>query len=478
MADENQIPILAEIGSSGLKHHSGYLEEEFHRDLQGTRAVDVYNEMEQNSSVVGAFTYAMEMLIRQVDWKMNPANDTVKAKSEAEFVDGCRSDMDSTWDELISEIMSFVVFGWSPFEEVFKIRKGFNPQIPQLNSKFDDGRVGWRNIAIRAQSSLVNWDIDDKGRIRGMNQRTPQDFKENYIPVEKMLLFRTRVRKNNPEGRSLLRSAYRSWYYTKRLQEIEGIGAERDLAGMPVMEAPPAIMHPNASPQQKAIRSQLEDQVRKVKKDELMGMVIPSEMDPGSGKPTGYRFRLLTTSGRNPVDINEIIKRHESRTLISVLAEFLVLGLDKVGSFALSSDKTDLMVLALGALIGAIEDVFNRYAIPRLMALNYVDRSLWPELGHGDIETPSLSELATFLTAATGTGVIVPDEGLEIWAREQASMPVKDPGAPAPGLPQDMSGFGLDATPQETEILSSIYDDDEKKEKGTNGSNTTGTFTV
>lgn len=52
------------------------------------------------------------------------------------------------------------------------------------------------------------------------------------------MLFRTESVKDNPEGRSILRNAYRSWYFKRRIQEIEAIGIERDLAGLPVIHAP------------------------------------------------------------------------------------------------------------------------------------------------------------------------------------------------------------------------------------------------
>lgn len=37
------------------------------------------------------------------------------------------------------------------------------------------------------------------------------------------------VREKDPEGKSILRNAYRSWYFKKRIQEIEGIGIEATL---------------------------------------------------------------------------------------------------------------------------------------------------------------------------------------------------------------------------------------------------------
>ena len=71
--------------------------------------------------------------------------------------------------------------------------------------------------------------------------------------MEKCLLFRTQTHKNNPEGRSILRNAYRSWYFKKRIEEIEGVGIERDLAGIPIAYVDPAIMSAGATADQQAM---------------------------------------------------------------------------------------------------------------------------------------------------------------------------------------------------------------------------------
>ena len=57
---------------------------------------------------------------------------------------------------------------------------------------------------------------------------------------------------------------------------------------------------------------------------------------------------------------------------MSALAEFIMLGTDRHGSFSLVESKTDLFAIALGTILDSIEEVFNRFAIPRLWQLNGV----------------------------------------------------------------------------------------------------------
>ena len=427
-------PLLAEAGVSGLKHSGGYIREEWHKHLQGTNAVRIYREMSDNDPVIGGFLYAIEMLVRQVDWQVqpNPELEDAEAEAAAEIaikVDEARHDMEQTWAETVSEIMSMAIYGWSLLETVYKIRRGPS-EFGFMDSKHDDGWIGWRALPLRSQDSLDVWDINPAtGHVGGMFQRAAPNYRRVEIPFERALLFRTRVSKNNPEGRSLLRNSYRPWFFLKRIQEIEAIGIERDLAGLPVMEVPPEIMHPKASADQKAIRTSMQDFVQRVKRDAYEGVVIPSEMKP-DGQPTGYKFKLLASGGRRPVDVDAIVKRYESRILISVLAELLLLGQDKVGSFALADAKTNMLAMSLKALLDGIIDVFNRVAIPRLCAMNGVPMRLCPLLTFGDVETPNLTELGTFISSVAASGALVPDDGLEQHLRQIASLPVKDPDAP------------------------------------------------
>ena len=200
---------------------TGVFYEEFLRELHGHRGIEVFKEMSENDDIIGSVLFAIEMLIRQVEWTVKEGGATDADVRAAEFIYSCMHDMDETWTDLLSEILSFLTFGWSYHEIVYKRRMGATKR-PETNSKYDDGLVGWRRIPIRSQDTLWEWQYD-KDDLKGMIQMAPPNFEQSFIPAEKALHFKTRSRKGNPEGRSLLRNAYRSWYYKRRIQEIEGI---------------------------------------------------------------------------------------------------------------------------------------------------------------------------------------------------------------------------------------------------------------
>ena len=84
--------------------------------------------------------------------------------------------------------------------------------------------------------------------------------------------------------------------------------------------------------------------------------------------------------------------------------------------------------MAIGTFLDTICEVFNRKAIPQLIDLNknHFERiSGYPELNHGDLETQDLQKLGTFIKDMASLGLITPDDELESYLREQASLPEK-----------------------------------------------------
>lgn len=405
-----------EIGRIGQKRYGGTFYEEFLRELRGKKGIETYREMAENDDTIGAILFAVEMLIRQASWNVEPGGDTPKDKEAAEFVEQCMHDMQDTWTDTISEILSFLTYGWSFHEIVYKRRMG-KTRDQKTRSKYNDGLIGWRKLPIRAQETLYQWEYDDEDNLIAMTQLPPPNYGLITIPMDKAMLFRTKSRKGNPEGRSILRNAYRSWYFKRRIQEYEGIGIERDLAGLPVFTAPEDIaIWDEDDPDMVKLRTGMEAMVQKIRVDELAGIV----------KPHGFEFELLNSGGSKQFDTNAIIQRYDTGMAMTVLADFIFLGHQQVGSFALSSDKTELFSMAIGAYLDIICETFNSQGIPQLIDVNgrhFDGITDYPKLAHGDIENADIQKLAAYIKDMTGVGILVPDDGLEDYVREAAGLP-------------------------------------------------------
>jgi hypothetical protein len=404
---------FVEFGTTGLNRWGTNVSEEFLSQLRWPQAAKVYQEMSDNDPTIGAILYMIKQIVRRATWKAEAASDSPEDKAAAEFLEQCMNDMSTGWNDTISEILSYFVYGWSFHEIVYKVRRGPHQKDARYRSKYNDGRIGWRKIPIRSQHTLYGWEFDDEdGGVLGMWQQGPPDFKMRYIPLEKGLLFRTEIARDNPEGRSLLRNCYRPWYFKKRIEEIEGVGIERDLAGLPVLIPPENvdIWDPD-NPVAVRYRAQAENTVKSVRRDKSEGLVIPH----------GWDFKLMSTGGSRQFDTNEIINRYDHRIAITMLADIVMMGGDKVGSFALGEVKKSLLSASIEAQTTNIAEIFNKYAIPKLFRYNTFNITEYPRIVCSEIEVPSLKELGDFFRA---TGMKIDDDfELMNFLREVASMP-------------------------------------------------------
>ncbi len=403
---------FAEIGAAGLKSFSGRIDEEFLRRLKGIKGVTTYNEMRRNDAIVGSMLFAVEQLIQNAALNIVPGEDTNEGLKAADLIKTALDDTSQPWIDVLSSILTFLPFGWSYHNVVLKKREGFN-RDPRRNSKYNDGLIGWRKISLRGQDSLDRWELGENGSILGMWQRPPPTFQEFFVPIANSILFRTKPEKNNPEGTSVLRNSVRPYYFKKHLEEVEGIGVERELTGLPVMTPPEGVDIWNTKDDEaRNALNQAETIVRSIRRDEHEGIV----------KPFGWELELLASAGQRTYDTSEIIGRWDQRIAVTLLADMLLIGHEKVGSFALVTSKTKLFSVAMEGYAKQIASIFNRFAIPRLLLVNGMSVEKPPQMEFGPIETPSLKELGEYVAKLSGAGFVL-DEDLDKYLRQVANFP-------------------------------------------------------
>lgn len=418
----NASPMI-EMGVTGIKRAGGYVDEEFLPALRGRKAVKVFKEMAQNDSIVGALLFAIDKLIREVEWKVSPCDQTPEGQQAAEFLESIMDDMSHSWDDFIGEVLSMLVFGWSWHEVVYKRRIGPWEKDGAKKSKYTDGLIGIRKLPIRSQETLLRWVFDENGGIKAMTQLAPPHYKTVSIPIERSLLFRTQVAKGNPEGVSLLRTAYRSWYFKKRLEEFEAIGVERDLAGMPVAKVPSDYLSAKKGTKQHATVEAFRKMVRGVRRDENEGLVLPVAYDENTKQPL-FDFELMSSGGARQFDTTSIIQRYEQRILMSVLADFILVGHEGVGSYSMHTDKTGIFRAALNSISNTIADTLNRHLVPKIFEINGWKPEELPKFEPTNVDPPDLAQLASFITSTAGAGMQwFPDPELEKFIRDIARLP-------------------------------------------------------
>lgn len=456
-----QADIPVDFGITGVARYGGVsrVYEEWLQALQGPTGMKLYREQIDNCPITGAFLFAAQFLARGSTFRIDPARgtgvDDMMALQIAERVRGALfDDLEVTWPDLLSDVMSMFGFGWSVHEMSFKRCRGTDPTnlttlqtiqpvdpggegqgpipTPFTPSKYNDGWLAFRNIEIRSQETLFMWEWDAQSHAIVMQQMAPPDFGIRRVPLAKCLHFRTQLAKNNPEGRSLIRNAVPSYLFKKNIQTIEAIGVERDLVGYPYFQqlppdqtkgyAPIDLWNPKDTMAALYLQK-LQGMVRSIRRDEQEGMVLPWHIE----------FKLASTGGKRNFDTNAIILRYEKDIAMSVLADFIMLGHDAQGSKALASTKSQLFTAALNSLLDSICATFNRFAIPLLLKLNGVPAVLAPTLGHSNVENLPADVLGTFIARLAQAGApLFPDTDLTEALLDTVHMPtsgIVDPEA-------------------------------------------------
>jgi len=382
----------------------------------------------------------MEALVRQVLWEVIPPKKRGKPLKAAEFLRECLSDMSHPWSTVVSESMSMGTYGWAYLETIYK-RRGGDSDDPTRRSAFNDGRVGWRKLELRGQDTLLRWELQEDGGVAGMHQWNPTGGAA-YIPIEKALLFRTKSHKNNPEGRSLLRSIYRAAYFKRNLEEIEASGAERELKGVPKLEIPLEDFSPledETLEKARAYRvSAMQAQAIQLANSERKYVMMVAEEQTDFSSPdlksvkSGYKFSLISSGGTRSFNTDTIIRRYRQDIAIGLMAQFVLLGMDSAGTQALSSDLTDLYELVIRVFLDEIKNVMNRFAIPRLMKLNGFARETWPTLEYGEVSRIALERFMAAVSEAAGANALTVDAGVKIKVRTMLGLPPEEAPVEAP----------------------------------------------
>jgi len=299
---------------------------------------------------------------------------------------------------------------WS--EIVYKLRKGPDQKDARYQSKYDDNRIGWRKFGPRDQNSLWDWELDEHGGCQGMVQIDQGE--PRTIPIEKSLHFTTKPAMGNPEGDSVLRGCYRAWFLKYRIEDIEVIGIERDLAGLPQIIAPEKKdIFNDGLPEMVALRAKLEKIVTAIRIDEQMGVVLPH----------GYELKLTSTGGRHAIDTNTTIGRLNGDIARRVLAQFIMLGSGKTGSWALADVQKEVFMIALEGWLDRIAEVINNFGVKRLFDMNTFELDENPTIMPSSLREPRLQELAEPIARLAQAGIIIPDEELDKYIRELGGLP-------------------------------------------------------
>ena len=410
--------------------------------LQGIEGIQTWDGM-RHDHTSAAILAGLTLPIRRSSWEVVPASDKPADEEAAEFLEQCMDDMSHAWAAMILDALTFFPFGWAYLEQVMKKRQG--PTLSgkdQPKSKYNDGRIGWRKIALRPQMTINAWRIDDKGGIQGIDQDIPKQEKPIFIPIQRALLFRTTTEGNHPEGLSIFRPAWRPWKHRLALEMTEGIAFKRNLAG--ILKA---RLGPGATTEAEAGQESDEYKARQILKDgyddRLVGVI---ETDPVTisvlDGPKGTQFAAI---GRT-------IIRKDTEMARSTLAHFITLSLQERGSYALAKDESDLFLMAVMAYLDSMTDVIQRFAVERLFRFNvFPNITDLPQIQATAVYKPDLTEVAEFINNLANCQLLTIDDDLEAYIRSLADFPELPAELTRQAREEEMEGKEEETPPAGTE---------------------------
>jgi hypothetical protein len=372
--DQPEKFILGEIGALGLQVFSGIPQTELKRELQFPHSITTFKQMQYHDAINSALTL-YDNIIAKAQWKFNPPKDATKSElKQVRVINESLHDMEHSFGEFISDVLTMNAYGFSVHEKVYRKRLKAN------GSKYDDGLIAWRKLPIRSQESISKFLFSEDGSsiegvqqsISGLNDPYGRySSKSGYIniPASKMLLFRQGKHRGDPCGKSLLRNAYLAWRFITILEELEAVGVNKELHGVPLLKIPAQYLSADASTEQKAIRSYYENAIRNMQAGAQAGIVLPQVFDPDTKQPL-FDLTLLSTDGKRSFDIDKIKTYYKNAIYTALAADILILGQGSTGSFALAQFKNSVTATAARHMANLIKDTLERDLIRQTYELN------------------------------------------------------------------------------------------------------------
>jgi len=422
MAERNTLgrPDLNEIGTTSPSTYLSFLRQEYNPDLRESQGLRTYDKMRRSDSAVRSTLRLMKTPILGARWFIKPASPSPKDKKIADFVSwNLFKGMTNSWPQMLTEILLQLEFGYYMFEKVWTNKHPMQP-----------GKVCWQKFAPRHPLDVLYWEYDDKGGPAGVQMYNYSVLTEIFIPINKLAVFTFEKEGGDMSGLSLLRSAYKPWYYKQQLEKIDAIQKERHGIGIPIIKLPPGF---TASDQ--ALANNLG---RNLRTNERAHVVLPPNWDIIFAKLEGQ-----------PVSALDSLNYHDNQIEMNVLGNFL--GTAEMKAQTGKDDDRTLFLRSTRFVAECISDVFNSYCIPQLVDFNFPRvPNGYPELCARRIgEQEDWRTMSFTVRNLVGAGALTPDDELEDALREETDLPPRDPAtARTVGSPQGAPVEGQATAPQ------------------------------
>lgn len=421
--------------------------------MQSNARYAVYNRMLHDVTIIAASVRLFLNLISKSNWSVVPPKDESGdilpgAQELADLVDNMRGDITTSWPRVIRRIAMYIFVGYSVHEWT-AIRR-------------EDGNISIGKIGHRPQSSIFRWDMTEETDVMGVWQRLANG-KEVLIPRAKMIYAVDDALTDHPEGTGLFRHLRRATKRLKAFEDLEEVGYENDLRGIPVASIPMGEIDRKAKKLGKGaaayisrVKAPFMKFVKGHVRNKKQGMLIDSETyraadearSPSSVRKWGVELLQGESSAFD--SMANAIKRIKEEIALALGTEHLLIGQDGTGSLALSKTKTGTFYLTLISVMQELVDIMQRDWLDPIWEMNGFPDELKPKLAAEEIRDEDIEKITSALERIVRAGGMVGDEAFwEVLDMMGLSRPSDDeilddeldqslnPGGPIPPDPND-----------------------------------------
>ena len=410
---------VRELGYNGLSVLSGQILEECNPELVWPRCIWTYKKMLHDSTIATAVNM-FNAALADVPWYIKaPKGYEEDLAGQVRYLETLRHDMEHSWLAFIKQALSYVWYGYAPFEIVGGKR------LKAKGSKYNDGYFRLRKLSLRTQDSISGWDYKNKGRdLNGMWQlvNKPQSRQgnflrpyqpaepvksdgvktEQFIPIGKLLLFRNNPLKDSPIGVSPFNSIYKSFKYKLAYEENMAHGVVSDVHGLKTLYLPIQYMLEDATPEDAAVYEMYKKIMRNIHVGQESGIILPMVRDELKGDKQ-FEFEIVNSTGQKSYDVLQIIDSYKNEILTALYADFLILGQSGGGSFALSESKMSVVQIVIRSILNEIKDVLNHKLVPLIFKENKWDTDIMPTFEFGEVTETTIAEFAKAFQQVSAT---------------------------------------------------------------------------
>jgi hypothetical protein len=297
-------------------------------------------------------------------------------------------------------LLFFLDYGHYPFEKVWE---------PGLYRPPGSGKnlrpvVKLQKLAPRHPSTVLGWKYSEgTGDFIGIEVPSSTfGVRSETIEPDKLLVFTLDEEAGDLEGTSILRSAYKHWYYKENLYKVDAIQKERHGIGIPQIKLPPGYKDKDET-----AANEMGENLRTNEKAHVV-------------TPPGWEIEFLELKGQ-PVDVLESAAHHGEMIIWNVLANFL--SLDQASGTQTGS-LTDVFNKAVRYLADYIRWQHNQHTVPQIVDYNYRGVERYPELRVRRLsDNADWRALSVALRNLGEPGFLTPDSTTEAFIRDIMDMP-------------------------------------------------------